>query len=399
MGNFGAFHLSPCTELDARKQLLTGNGTASSSRRADGVTAHRGRPAHPPRLIRAMASLRLRLGLATQVLEVARENSPDSIFQGNEFQTRPIHDPTVAPVPRNDMADEGTNCPGQHLHLKALNREREAVHISYAQPPGVFDKSTRKADVDEAGCAELKLNRGFRSNEDTRPPPRNGAAHPSQRLQSWWCLFQVATGVEDFLVPVHGMHPSDAAVKKSSEEASPSARGSPTTEDRPFLVANSVPAPPRERRLRICVRASLGFPWVLAAQSALANGGEKDQDAEGWLQMFHCAERSGEVFLPVSLAYRDTVMMDRAPAFPQGTDRLSRGDHQNTLHTAGGYGTLLAGTSPDYSRIPDTTLTPALSHRGRGTQLCSPLPRAGEGQGEGAIPTCEATSRIMRARP
>jgi len=243
MGNFGAFHLSPCTELDARKQLLTGNGTASSSRRADGVTAHRGRPAHPPRLIRAMASLRLRLGLATQVLEVARENSPDSIFQGNEFQTRPIHDPTVAPVPRNDMADEGTNCPGQHLHLKALNREREAVHISYAQPPGVFDKSTRKADVDEAGCAELKLNRGFRSNEDTRPPPRNGAAHPSQRLQSWWCLFQVATGVEDFLVPVHGMHPSDAAVKKSSEEASPSARGSPTTEDRPFLVANSVPAP------------------------------------------------------------------------------------------------------------------------------------------------------------
>jgi len=54
---------------------------------------------------------------------------------------------------------------------------------------------------------------------------------------------------------------------------------------------------------------------------------------------------------------------------------------------------------------PYDTLTRALSHRGRGAQSWIPSPGdpllfpmqrvTGEGQGEGAAPTCEATSRII----
>lgn len=90
--------------------------------------------------------------------------------------------------------------------------------------------------------------------------------------------------------------------------------------------------------------ASLDFRRILAAQSALANGGEKDQDAEGRLQMFHSTDQSGEVFLPVRLAYRDTVRRNRSRTVPRDADRRSRGDHPNTIQTAGGYGTHLAGS-------------------------------------------------------
>ena len=37
--------------------------------------------------------------------------------------------------------------------------------------------------------------------------------------------------------------------------------------------------------------------------------------------------------------------------------------------------------SPDYSRIPDSTLTRALSHRGRGAHFLIPSPRCGRGTG------------------
>lgn len=39
---------------------------------------------------------------------------------------------------------------------------------------------------------------------------------------------------------------------------------------------------------------------------------------------------------------------------------------------------------------------PRPSHRGRGAHSWTPLPKAGEGQGEGAVRTCESTSRIPR---
>jgi len=80
--------------------------------------------------------------LLMHIIHVGCEGLGHSLFELDEFKSRPIHDLPFTSGHRYDLSDGGADCSGQHLQFKTLNREEEAIDLTHPHTYGVLHECT-----------------------------------------------------------------------------------------------------------------------------------------------------------------------------------------------------------------------------------------------------------------